>query len=370
MLFPFVFFLSMPGRRGHKRRDSVRSILVVEFWRIGDLVMVTAPIAGLRRRFPDARIDLLASGKAAEILKNNPDISRVIPFDAPWVNRKYGIFRSGFRKIIALLKELRKARYDIAIAYRGDFRDNLFIALTGAARTIGYGFAGGGAFLTDDLELEPGNCHQVDQFLQIDKHLGADITGLRPRLYVDQDEAKEINGILRKYGVSENDFLAVIHPESGSKYRVWSATSFKEVIGHLTKAYSARVAVISGAGSHRVAEEIVSSLGDRNVFLVRDLSLRQLMALYKRSDLAVGVDSGPAHIAGGVGTPTVTIFGPQKSDWFKPYGENCAVVEASVPCSPCRQTVCTTVPTCMERVSPGDVITAIDTILEKTKGTA
>jgi ADP-heptose:LPS heptosyltransferase len=50
------------------------------------------------------------------------------------------------------------------------------------------------------------------------------------------------------------------------------------------------------------------------------VGLRELMALIERCSLLVCNDSGPMHIAGALGVPTVAMFGPGVEHWFAPLG--------------------------------------------------
>ena len=51
------------------------------------------------------------------------------------------------------------------------------------------------------------------------------------------------------------------------------------------------------------------------------MDLRELIALLPRCDVLVCNDSGPMHIAGALGVPTVAVFGSGIEQWFSPLGE-------------------------------------------------
>jgi ADP-heptose:LPS heptosyltransferase len=71
---------------------------------------------------------------------------------------------------------------------------------------------------------------------------------------------------------------------------------------------------------------------------VLDAPLPVLAAVLRGAALALGPDSGVLHIASGVGTPTVRLYGPV--DWraFGPWRDDHAhVVASSLPCAPCNR---------------------------------
>jgi ADP-heptose:LPS heptosyltransferase len=51
------------------------------------------------------------------------------------------------------------------------------------------------------------------------------------------------------------------------------------------------------------------------------VDLRELIALIQRCDVLVCNDSGPMHIAGALGVPTVAMFGAEIEHWFSPLGD-------------------------------------------------
>jgi ADP-heptose:LPS heptosyltransferase len=70
--------------------------------------------------------------------------------------------------------------------------------------------------------------------------------------------------------------------------------------------------------------------------LTNQTDLRATCALLGRADLLVTGDSGPMHLACGVGTPVVALFGPTARAWgFYPAGERDVVLERDMPCRPC-----------------------------------
>ena len=104
---------------------------------------------------------------------------------------------------------------------------------------------------------------------------------------------------------------------------------------------------------------------DEIISFVNNTNLTQLKNLLAEVDLYIGNDSGPSHIAAGVGTNTITIFGSTdikhcvkfmpymgKHDFLKP-NEN-------IKCHPCYKTKCPTNMECMSSIK-------VDMVLNKVK---
>ncbi len=68
------------------------------------------------------------------------------------------------------------------------------------------------------------------------------------------------------------------------------------------------------------------------------LKIPNLAAMMHRADLVIGNDSGPAHIAGTIGTPTLALFGPTQPEivfGHMPEVRAVRVARASLPCVGC-----------------------------------
>jgi len=98
-----------------------------------------------------------------------------------------------------------------------------------------------------------------------------------------------------------------------------------------------------------------------------DLSLPEITALASRASLFVGNDSGIAHIAAAVNTPSVVIFGSSNRDHWRPWTDSPnEIVYKQFPCQPCPGYECKEFgqPRCILEVSPDSVFGAIKKVLQ------
>ena len=70
------------------------------------------------------------------------------------------------------------------------------------------------------------------------------------------------------------------------------------------------------------------------------MNLADLIEELRRARLAIGVDSGLAHLAGALGVPTVVLYGPTASARTGCRGNNTHNLQADFPCSPCLSRAC------------------------------
>lgn len=95
-------------------------------------------------------------------------------------------------------------------------------------------------------------------------------------------------------------------------------------------------------------------------------NIKQLAAISKASDLFLGVDSAPMHIAAAVGTPVIALFGPTGEAQWGPWGGNHIIFSKPMKCKPCKKGVCKEIELreCMTAIKPNDVKKAVDRITD------
>jgi ADP-heptose:LPS heptosyltransferase len=101
--------------------------------------------------------------------------------------------------------------------------------------------------------------------------------------------------------------------------------------------------------------------GDFTINYVGKTSLIETAAIISQLDLFVSSDTGLMHIAYGVGTPTVSLFGAGIQKKWAPIGDNNIALNKHLACSPCTEFGYT--PRC-----PYDVRCLSDISVEEVKG--
>ena len=126
------------------------------------------------------------------------------------------------------------------------------------------------------------------------------------------------------------DFL--IHPGSGSSSKNWPPAYFAEVIQAFSQC---NPGLIIGPADRKVAEEILSFLGNKKIILLEQLSLLTLAAIISKVRVFLGNDSGISHLAAALGVPSFVIFGPTNANVWKPWGREVRTFIPKVSCAPC-----------------------------------
>jgi ADP-heptose:LPS heptosyltransferase len=307
-------------------RPGTGKILLLRLDHIGDVVMSSSVLTPLRENFPDSRIDMLLPGVSAELLQRHNALDSVLVFDAPWFKRGPEKAFFPIKKVLELAGIIRDGGYDIVVDLRGDLRHIAAMALSGTPRRIGYGITGGGFFLTDCPVYER-ELHEAQLDLRLLSPLGIRKSGAKPEFALSEDHIRQARDIKQRKGVFGD--YAVIHPVPGDNDKSWSAENFAEITRYLRDIKRFLPVFVGTAGDIDTVHRITATCGGGTVNLAGELSLGGSAAVISEAALFVGVDSGPAHIAGAASVPSVVLFsGTNESRRWAPRGKNVVTVSA------------------------------------------
>jgi heptosyltransferase-2 len=335
--------------------DPPASLLVRATNWLGDAVMTTPALAGLRGAFPGARIALLAKPPVTELFRHHPDVDEVIVYERP--GRHEGV--SGR---LRLGGELRRRRFDAALLLQNAFDAALLAFLARIPERAGYPTDGRRLLLSLPVPLTRDilQRHEVEYYLCLLDGLGVP----RPeppvlKLLVTDEERAGIASRLASIGLEPGVPIVVINPGAtyGSAKR-WYPDRFAAVADALSEEWGAAVVVVGSTAEAPLAGEIEAAARAGVVNLAGKTTVREMMALLSLSSFLVTNDSGPMHIGAALGVPLVAIFGP--TDWRRtsPWTSLAKVVRVEIDCSPCRPRTCDRGHECMLGVTPGMVVDA------------
>ncbi len=288
--------------------------LVIRLGSLGDIVHTLPGVAALRDSFPGARIDWIVERKWAGLLRGNPILNEVIELDP-----------RSWRAIHACVRRLRAARYSCAIDFQGLYKSALLAFFSGAPRRIGFSrrFAReGGAALFYAPRLSPLPGHIVEQNLALAEGAGARRTACHFALSVPAEAQATADRRLASLGLRE---FFVLSPGGGWRSKCWPAERYGELYRELAQRRGWRGVVNFGPGESGLAEAVRRAAAPEHPVLL-ETDIPQLMALLRRAKIVVAGDTGPLHLAVGLGTPVVGLYGPTDPKRNGPYSADDIVV--------------------------------------------
>ena len=344
--------------------EQIRKILVREVNWVGDAVLTLPALAALDRRFPRAEIAVLAKPWAAGLFAGQSAVDRVVVYQAKGSHR-------GLRGRWALSRELAQERFDLAVLFPNSLDAVIVPWLARVPRRVGYRTDGRGLLLTQVVarSSRSAECHQVFQYLELVRALGADGEAI-PRLAVGVEAERAADRLLQDLGVETGEACVAVNPGSvyGSAKR-WPAERFAAVADALADSHRARILLIGSAKERDVLEAVAERMRWPPIRLGGRTDLAALAAVLKRARLLLSNDTGAMHVAAAVGTPVLAVFGPTDADATGPLGPDSRVVREPMPCSPCLLRECPIDHRCMVAVGIAQVLHAAEELLATRQGT-
>lgn len=338
---------------------KARRVLVVRLRSIGDTVLATPSLVSLRRFLPHAEIDVLLEDWVAPLLQGSEVVDRVV-----------AVGRSGGSRTRAAWK-LRRRGYDIAFNLHGGTTGTFFTFASGARHRVGYG-SYQYPFLYNHLLTEcspawPGNeAHSAQQQLALLEHIGVPVDRQeRSALPRNADAELSINARIGELADLKGSPMALMHPAAAFATKTWPVENFARTAEYLQTLGLSTVAV-AGPSEKAVLQDLARESG-APVAAFSDLSLPEITALARRASLFVGNDSGIAHIAAAVGTPSVVVFGSSNINFWRPWTDAPnEVVSRPFPCRPCPGNECGEFgePRCIKSVDIESVAAAVERVLK------
>ena len=309
-----------------------RRILLLRLERIGDLLMSAAAIEDVRRRAPDAQIDLVVGSWNRAVAERLRGIDRVETLDAPWLARG-----SAGQTPIALVRRAlgwRRRGYDLAINFEGDIRSHLLMALSGARVRVGFPMAGGGPLLTTQVPHDPTRHTSVNAANLVAAAFGGPPVEQPFRLDLPDDAIGEAAAL-----TAGADRYITVHASGGRAIKQWDLDRFADVAGRLARDLQAAIVLTGAPGDAPLVARVRAMLPPdvHSIDLTGTADLLTLAAVLSKSLLVVTGDTGPMHLAAAVGAPTVAVFGPSDPRRYAPLSTRHRVVRIDLPCAPCNR---------------------------------
>jgi heptosyltransferase-1 len=371
------------------RSAEFSRILLIKPSALGDVVHTIPVLVKLRARYPRARIDWLITPENAEIVRCHPALSNVVLFARREFSKRgrRGRAMLGF---VELLKQIRRAKYDLVIDMHGQVRSALFALISGARVRIGFdrpikrtptvstehdlnnvpshGWRGAreGSWIayTHRIPIPTLDVHAIDRYLWVGNLLGFDNKPPVLAIYLSPETVRNVERLLKEKGVDAAQPLVVLVPGTIWETKHWTIEGFAGVARHFLR--DGFAVALAGTKRDEPRCRQIAATAPGACDLSGKTTPADLAALIRRAEVAVTNDSGSMHVAASLGKPMVSVFGPTNPVHIGPYERPEAVVRVDLTCSPCnyrRLSQCPFDHACMKQVTSAMVVERVRKIL-------
>lgn len=334
-------------------------VLIIRTSAMGDIVMASPLIKGLKQRFPDARLLWLVEPAFANLLNEHPLLDGVIIFDKGRWRRslKKGDLAGWVGELCSLRNRLRQEQVDLVLDVQGLLRTRFLARLSGAPERIGLVSKEPGDFLMTRILSKGGDGNQMSsEYCHLLELLGAQQIDCSPELFVAETDQAAAREQLNEAGIGEA--YVAFAPFTTRPQKHWFDERWSELAVALGKRLGLRSVLLGGPTDAERAVRIASSSDGYAANMAGRLPLMQSAALLSQATLVIGVDTGLVHMGTAFRRPTVALFGATR-----PYLETSSpltrVLYHPFPCSPCRRSPsCSGEYPCMASLSLEEVLEA------------
>lgn len=298
--------------------DKVKTVLILDYQQIGDIVVSTGFIRDLKFQHPHLEVSIRGLPFLNDILKHEQYISQIFIDNGGWLNRWLNARGS-------------QEKFDLVICPRGDIRDIFLGRVYSEKWLISFDFTGGNFYL--DAIVPPGKMdHIAKRQIQLGKFL---------QLYQEGDNySYKLNIPISKAEKYPSQRIA-IHIGSSRKLRQLPSSELFPIIDYLiNQGFSITFFKAPGLSNGLIDE--IENIYNSEIVQIWEGELSEFLLELSKYNTLITTDSAQAHIASGGGIKTYVLFGPSKLEFCHPLGDRVLNIrKLDVQCSPCAQYKCT-----------------------------
>lgn len=331
-----------------------QNILVVKLSAFGDVVLITAALRAIRKKFPQANIHCLVGMPFRKVLQNCPYIDGLIFIDRKDKDRGLlGLFKLGGK--------LHKHRFDKIIDFQNNKLSHLLTWFSYPKESYGYKNRKWGGLLTNSILDQKRDLPPVEHQFEVLKLLDIPLADQHLQLWPSANEKQSVKLLLEEEWLSNAKKIVGINMAASEKWssKNWAIENLAKLCDMLSS-HNIRVVLTGMETDKPEALALCALCKSKPANLVGKTDVMQLAVLIGRCQVYVTPDSAPLHVAAAMGTEVVAFFGPTSSKRHVPPTKKITIFEKSLPCAPCYSGRCLIgTHDCMNQIDVTEVFDAI-----------
>ena len=298
-------------------------ILVIRYRFIGDTVLAIPALRNLRRAFPNATIDVLGEPVSADTLALCPYKNELLLY-GPRLKGEKKRAATFPTSLLGAARFLRARKYERCYILRRSFSSAILPLLAGIPHRVGFATDNRGWLLQRSTPYA--DKHEVECFLDVLRADGIPVADTYNENWTDPAADRKVAA----GWPAGNRPRVFVCAKSVFELKDWTPERFAQLIAWLVNERGCEVHFCDSPGLAGYYAQIRAALP---VPLARDLvdwsrqlSIKESNSLFKRMDLAVGIDTGLLHLAASFHVPVVGLFGPLEPWRWHPWDTKHTVV--------------------------------------------
>ncbi len=338
--------------------EAPRKVVLLRASRIGDFLCATPALRALRAALPEAEVTMITLPLLQELVERSPYLDRFMAFPGfPGIAEQFFDARS----TVHFFQEMQEERFDLAVQMQGSgVYSNPFMLMLGARLTAGFVRGGDPAGRLDAALPMSQEVHEIRQMLAMTSFLDAPAQGEETEFPLWPED----HAVAEELLMGAERPLIGLHPAARDATRRWALERFAAVGTELRRRYGGTIVILGDCQERDAGEILVQRMDGSCLNLAGKTSLVQLGGVIAKLAVLVTNDTGPAHIAYALGTPTVMIFGSANPKRYAPLKSGpYRILIHDVPCRPCGYSTCPIGYECLEGVTVEMAVNAAEAVM-------
>ncbi|MHB1687860.1 MAG: glycosyltransferase [Ignavibacteriaceae bacterium] len=342
-----------------------KKILFLRTDSIGDNVLASTVLKGIKDKFPGADITVLCQNHISELYEHCTYIKNILGID----KNKFLEDEEYKSKIIL---SIQKEKFDLVInsVFSSEPVNDLLAFTAGAQQTIridGNSENSTQKWVNDARELSTfviktseGWTSEINRHKEFLTGLGIEARNITPEIWLSKEDEKFADQFFNENGFNPGKTIVLF---TGARYDIRLYNHYGKALSKICRENKFSVVAVGSQDDYKINQDNLDDIHVSTINLSGKTTLKQTAAIIKKCRLAVGAETGNAHIACAVGTPNVIILGGGHFGRFMPYSELTSMVVLPLSCYGCNWQCSFERAYCVKDNDPELVLTAIENAL-------
>jgi len=304
---PYYKFFNVFRKKFSLECITVKTILVTEYHRIGDVIIIAPVLKSIKNTFPNAHIILVCNKETENLARYLKLADEIRGVSVPWTNWDWSLL--AWIRARSFARQFRPLNIDIGIDFKGDLRNAWFLWHTYSKISFGYSTTGGKFFFTNPQKMKQ-NLHQVLRAERIIRSMGC----------------QPLQNDFSLHHYNEKGSI-VFHTGTSDKKRSWPDSHWIKLANALSPKYN--ISIIKTFESDALIKKLKKTNLSINYFEGSLVNLAQWLGNQK---CLIAPDSMAGHLASHIGIPVISLFGSQNPNLTKPNNKLGKLVLPNKPC--------------------------------------
>ena len=355
------------------------NVLIIKTSSLGDVIHTLPALTDAKTALGDIQFDWIVEENFAEIPAWHPSVRKIIPVAIRrWRKQIFKTFFSGFfdtekpSEWQSFKQQLQQEHYDYVIDAQGLLKSALLTRFA-LGETYGLDKHSAREALAARFYKHPQAIakqqHAVERVRQLfAKSLGYELIDLPLDYGIKKGIKEGIKNTAQVNNESSRSLLFLHGTTWDSKH--WPEQYWIELADQVTtQGYNVQLPWGNESEHQRALNIKQQCRNEQQINVLDKLNLRELAEKIVAIDAVVAVDTGLAHLAAALDTPTIALYGPTSPGLTGTYGNNQKHLQADYECAPCFKKKCSKTknninPECYTDITPERVMTALNTLLK------